>query len=39
VEAFPYGEAFNAELKKVDFQIGRTQAVTFGIATIYEAIK
>ncbi len=39
VDAFPYGKEFNAILKKVGFKSAVDQPVTFGVATIYEAIK
>lgn len=39
VAAFPYGEAFEQELKKAGLQPKLTRPVTFGIATIYQARK
>jgi demethylmenaquinone methyltransferase/2-methoxy-6-polyprenyl-1,4-benzoquinol methylase len=39
IEAFPYGEEFCALLKQAGFKTVTAHPVTFGIATIYEAIK
>lgn len=39
VAAFPYGNAFNKILKKVGFTAIENQPVSFGIATIYSALK
>jgi len=39
VNAFPYGEKFVEVLQKVGFKQNKFQPVTFGVATIYEAVK
>ena len=39
VEAFPYGQAFEQELKGAGLKPTKTQPVTFGIASIYQARK
>jgi demethylmenaquinone methyltransferase / 2-methoxy-6-polyprenyl-1,4-benzoquinol methylase len=39
IEAFPYGEEFCQLFKNVGFKTVRAHPVSFGIATIYEAIK
>ncbi len=39
VGAFPFGEAFMQVLKKVGFDAKSFKPVTFGVATIYEALK
>lgn len=39
VQAFPYGKAFEQRLENAGFRIGRSRPVTFGIATIYQALK
>ena len=39
IEAFPYGDEFCALLKQAGFKTVNAHPVTFGIATIYEAIK
>ena len=39
IEAFPYGDEFCDLLTKAGFSTVRAHPVTFGIATIYEAIK
>lgn len=39
VGAFPFGEAFMQVLKKVGFDAKSFKPVTFGVATIYQAIK
>lgn len=39
VEAFPYGEAFEGELRKAGLKPTLTRPVTFGIASIYQARK
>ena len=37
--AFPYGEAFNNILLKTGFNTSKVYPQTFGVATIYHAIK
>ena len=37
--AFPYGEAFNNILLKTGFNSSKVYPQTFGVATIYHAIK
>jgi demethylmenaquinone methyltransferase/2-methoxy-6-polyprenyl-1,4-benzoquinol methylase len=39
VQAFPYGEAFAAKLREAGFQSVRVRPLTFGIASLYLAIK
>jgi len=39
VGAFPYGEAFKAELNKVDFKKSNAKKLTFGVASLYTATK
>lgn len=39
VEAFPYGEQFTQVLSEVGYSSSSFQPVTFGVATIYEAVK
>lgn len=39
VNAFPYGQKFVEVLQKVGFKQNKFQPVTFGVATIYEAVK
>ena len=39
MEAFPYGEAFCTLLKEAGFSKVQAHPVTFGIATIYEAVR
>lgn len=39
VAAFPYGKAFETELEKAGLKPTKTQPVTFGIASIYQARK
>lgn len=39
VNAFPYGQKFVDVLQKVGFKQNKFQPVTFGVATIYEAVK
>ncbi len=39
VNAFPYGQKFVDVLKSVGFKQNKFQPVTFGVATIYEAVK
>jgi demethylmenaquinone methyltransferase/2-methoxy-6-polyprenyl-1,4-benzoquinol methylase len=39
VDAFPFGEAFMQVLNKVGYNAKSHKPVTFGVATIYEAIK
>ena len=39
VEAFPYGQAFEQELNSAGLTPTKTQPVTFGIASIYQARK
>lgn len=39
VDAFPYGADFNAILKKCGYKKPSHQPVTFGVATIYNALK
>lgn len=39
VDAFPYGEAFEQELKRAGYRDLRSKALTFGIATLYEGRK
>ena len=39
VQAFPYGEAFAAKLREAGFKSVRVRPLTFGIASLYLAIK
>jgi Methylase involved in ubiquinone/menaquinone biosynthesis len=39
VDAFPYGEAFEQELKRAGYRDLRSKALTFGVATLYEGRK
>ncbi len=39
VQAFPYGEAFDAKLREAGFKYVRVRPLTFGIASLYLAIK
>lgn len=39
VQAFPYGEAFAAKLREAGFSSVRVRPLTFGIASLYMAIK
>jgi demethylmenaquinone methyltransferase/2-methoxy-6-polyprenyl-1,4-benzoquinol methylase len=39
VQAFPYGEAFAAKLREAGFQSVRVRPLSFGIASLYLAIK
>jgi demethylmenaquinone methyltransferase/2-methoxy-6-polyprenyl-1,4-benzoquinol methylase len=39
VQAFPYGEAFAAKLREAGFSSVRVRPLTFGIASLYLAIK
>lgn len=39
VNAFPYGQKFVDVLESVGFKQNKFQPVTFGVATIYEAVK
>jgi demethylmenaquinone methyltransferase/2-methoxy-6-polyprenyl-1,4-benzoquinol methylase len=39
VQAFPYGEAFAAKLREAGFKSVRIRPLTFGIASLYLAIK
>jgi demethylmenaquinone methyltransferase/2-methoxy-6-polyprenyl-1,4-benzoquinol methylase len=39
VQAFPYGEAFAAKLREAGFQSVRVRPLTFGVASLYLAIK
>lgn len=39
VDAFPYGEELTGILKDVGFKSANYKPVTFGVATIYEALK
>lgn len=39
VDAFPFGEAFMDELRTAGFTAEQHKAVTFGVATIYQASK
>jgi demethylmenaquinone methyltransferase/2-methoxy-6-polyprenyl-1,4-benzoquinol methylase len=39
VQAFPYGEAFAAKLREAGFKSVRVRPLTFGIASLYVAIK
>ena len=39
VQAFPYGEAFAAKLREAGFKSVRVRPLTFGVASLYLAIK
>lgn len=39
VDAFPYGDAFTAILKKLGYKESQARSLTFGIANIYQASK
>jgi len=39
VDAFPFGEAFLEHMRGVGFESARCTSLTFGVASIYEALK
>jgi demethylmenaquinone methyltransferase/2-methoxy-6-polyprenyl-1,4-benzoquinol methylase len=39
VQAFPYGKAFEAMLKKAGFVQTTFKSLTFGIVTLYKGVK